>query len=139
MKVKNHISNTASLLVALWYVAAIVGLDIHTNHHDGEVFVVSLLGHTDCESLHPTDKCHCMEHHHGLCHEHDEDCENETVFVSLTGDGFDSTFDFTPIPVSIATFDTPAVEKAGFCVSYFYIDCEDPPRERLRSLNVLRV
>jgi len=138
MKFEGLISAAVSLLMAFWYVAVIVGLDVHIDHHDDRVFVVSLLGHTDCESLHPDDKCHCMEHHQGNCHEHDEDCENDIVIISLTGDGFNFVSDFTPATVQTLTFETPAVERSDFNRIYSFTDCEDPPREYLRKLCVLR-
>jgi len=139
MKRTAFISTLASLLLCFWYMAAIVGLDIHIDHHDGEVYIVSLLARTDCESLHPEDECHCLEHHHGHCHSDDEDCENDVSLLSLTGDGFDLVFDFIPVLTPLMTVVTPAVLDWGSVCSYSFHISEDPPREHLRSLCVLRV
>jgi len=139
MKHATVISALASLLLCFWYLTAIVGLNIHFDHHDGEIYVVSLLGHTDCESLHPEDECHCLEHHHGHCHSDDEDCENDISLLSLTGDGFDFVCDFTPVFNALMTIETPVVFTQGFDHTYSFQISEDPPREHLRSLCVLRV
>jgi len=139
MKRKTLISVVASLLLSFWYMTAIVGLDVHVDHHNGEIYVVSLIGHTDCESLHPEDHCHCLEHHHGHCHAHDEDCENDISLISLTGDGFDFVCDLSPILISLMTIETPIVSENSLDNHYFFSISDDPPREHLRSLCVLRV
>lgn len=139
MRHQAFISSLASILLGFWYLVAIVGLDVHTDHHDGEVFVVSLLGPTDCESLHPDDQCHCFEHHHGECHDDDEDCENEICWISLTGDGFESACDFTPALVSLEVIDTPVPDFVNSDNSYSSNGPDDPPRVRLANLCVLRV
>lgn len=133
------ISALASLLLCFWYLAAIVGIDVHVDHHDGDIYVVSLLGRTDCESLHPDDECHCMDHLHGHCHEHDEDCENDVSLLSLTGDGFDLVCDLAPVLSSLMTVETPVNLFKGFEDLYGIFVSNGPPRERLRNLCVLRV
>lgn len=139
MRHATFISALASILLAFWYLAAIVGLDVHVDHHDGEVFVVSLLSRTDCESLHPEDECHCLEHHRGLCHDDDEDCENEISLISITGDGFDFICDFTPLFVALEVIDTPSAPFSTSVCSYSLSVPDDPPRLRLQSYCVLRV
>jgi len=139
MKGKSAISSVVSLLLCIWYLTAIVGIDIHTNHHDGDVFVVSLLGRTDCESLHPDDVCHCVEHHCGNCHSDDEDCENEISLITLTGDGSDIVFDFAPDMTGFAEILTPVILEIGFCTKRMTLPFTNPPRQHLKSLCVLRV
>lgn len=143
MKCETIISALASLLLCSWYLTAIVGLDIHVDHHDGEIYVVSLLADFDCESLHPEDECHCIDHHHGhhhgLCHSEDNDCENDISVLSLTGDGFDFVCDLTPFLYVLMSIETPVQIEKGFANTFSSPICEDPPRELLRSLCVLRV
>lgn len=133
------ISAVASALLSIWYLTAIVGIDIHVDHHDGKVYVVSMLAHTDCESLHPGDECHCLEHHSGLCHGDDEDCENLVSFLSVTGDGFHFTCHFAPATFLQTAAWTPAPFLAApdhFCPHRSF---HAPPREHLNSLCVSRV
>jgi len=129
----------ASILLCFWYLAAIVGLNVHIDHHDGEVFVVSLLERTDCESLHPEDICHCVEHHEGHCHSDDEDCENEIGVISLTGDGSTHICDLTPASIPCMKDESPFTAGAVFTVRHSYSQSKDPPREQLIHLSVLRV
>jgi len=139
MKCNNPIVSFVSILLTFMYLGATVGFDIHTDHHDGEVFVVSLLGHTDCESIHPDDVCHCLEHHNGHCHNDDEDCENEISVISLTGDGFDLVVDCTPLEFLLCTtrFQNVDVSCPGFFDTLKFIDTS--PRQYLNNLCVLRV
>lgn len=140
MKGGNIISALASMLLVFWYLTGIVGLDVHVDNHDGDVFVVSLLGHTDCESLHPENKCHCMDHHHGLCHKEDEDCENYIGLISLTGDGFECICDLAPAVTPLMTSaHAPASEDVPLKSSYPVISSDSPPLERLECFCVLRV
>lgn len=139
MKCKAVISTLFSVLLSVWYMAAIIGLDVHIDHHDGEIFVVSLLGRTDCESLHPEDVCHCVEHHHGHCNSQDEDCENEIGVITVTGDGYDFVCDFVQAPVIVP--DVASVPASDFAAPLRVetVSFETPPRERLSNLCVLRV
>ncbi|MCQ2182203.1 MAG: hypothetical protein MJY89_02205 [Bacteroidales bacterium] len=139
MKRVTIISVLADLFLCFWYLASIVGIDIHVDHHDGETYVASLLGRTDCENLHPEDECHCVDHHHGCCDGQDEDCENVISVLSLTGDGFDFVCDLAPVTSPLMTIGTVPVMETGSEEIYSYHSFGGPPRERLRSLCVLRV
>lgn len=139
MNTKSVISVAACALLSVWYLAAIVGFDVHTDHHEDEVYVVSLLGRTDCESLHPEDVCHCLEHQCGHCHADDEDCENEISILSLTGDGFELVCDFQFCGLAIRTIDTVCDNSFVRCDHVESISCVPPPRESLSRFCVLRV
>jgi len=140
MKGKNVISAIASILLCISYLTSIVGIDIHINHHDGNVFIASLLCHLDCESLHPDDICHCSEHENGHCDADDEDCENEVCAISITGDGFNDSI-IIPIAETSApmSFIPVFVRRTGinFHDTPFFIP--HPPGEYLENLCVLRV
>jgi len=136
---RQFISFVASLLLSVWYLMAVVGFDVHYDHHDEEVFIVSLLCRTDCESIHPLDECHCIDHHLGQCHSDDEDCENEISILSLTGDGHNYVCDYVPSSVYLMTVDTPIVFIDPIGNSHNSFLHESPPRERLRRICILRV
>jgi len=127
-------------MIVFFYLAATVGIDVHVNHHDGEVFVVSLLESTDCNSLHPEDVCHCVEHLHHHCHEDDEDCEDEISVVSLTGDGYGFAVDFAPAMVLLCFSESPSgVSSICKVIRRCDIIAGISPGSYLDSLCVLRV
>lgn len=137
------------ILVCLMYLVGVVGIDIHVDHHEGRTYVVSLLSDTSCEKIHPEDVCSCCEHHHhneeeGFC-DCEDDCQNITDFLVITGDGAgDHQIDFAPLsspafegalPSScseIQIFASPACKYSG----QFR---KAPPRENLSRICVLRV
>ena len=142
MKQGNVIKAISCTLMCICWLMAIVGFDIHTDHHDNRTYVVSLLSNISCESIHPDDECEC-EHHcdcegEGYCCSH-EDCDDTADFLEITGT--DSQYN----PVAFA---------AAVCFSAFKIPAEPataaeaapvagpfraPPRVLLNSLCVLRV
>lgn len=139
MKLNSFITTFVSTILLFVYLTAIVGFDVHTDHHDGEVFVVSLLGHTDCESLHPEDLCHCLEHHHGHCDADDEDCEDEVSAVTLTGDGYDLECDLTPVVVALCSTRSP-IHCRTLCGTHRCAESPDTPPDRYPDcLCVLRL
>ena len=139
MKGKTLISTITGFLLCFWYLVAIVGIDVHIDHHGGGVFVVSLLCPTDCESIHPEDVCHCVEHHHGRCAADDEDCENEICIISITGDGSDFVCNLAPesFPAHLSRIE-PQIQ-ARCDVSRIPAALTGPPREHLMDMCVLRV
>jgi len=136
---RHFISSLLSFTLMALFLTATVGIDVHINHHDGEVFVVSLLGRTDCESLHPEDVCHCLEHHCGHCNANDEDCEDYISVISLAGDGFDLVMDFSPTAFFVCSIGSPVAGEnyTDIALNVRYRDTS--PRQYLNSLCVLRV
>lgn len=136
---KEILKSIAGVLVCLIYLAGIVGFDIHIDHHDGHVFVVSLLQHTDCESIHPDDVCHCCAHHHGDCHEDDEDCENIIEHLDITGAGDHQNIQTAPDNIIVDLGVGVAVNTVKTRVNRIFTKVSDPPREHLSRICVLRV
>lgn len=50
-----------AVLLAVWYLFSIVGLDIHRDNDTGNVYVVSGIASHECESIHPGSHCHDSE------------------------------------------------------------------------------
>lgn len=139
MNAKGLIRSICSVLLCCCYLAAIVGFDVHVDHHDGEVFVVSLLSGTDCESIHPEDVCHCFEHEHGCCHEDDEDCENIVDVLSLTGTHGDFSFVLSPDLGLVSVVGTPCSTLQTVSFPDTRTTVNAPPRQSLSLFCVLRV
>lgn len=104
MKASGLIRALCGIAICCCYLSAVVGYDIHVDHHDGTVFVVSLLERTDCAHLHPEDECHCIEHSQGECEADDEDCENLTATISITGTHCDYSFLSGIMPAMLPAF-----------------------------------
>ena len=84
-----------SALLAVWYMVAVVGIDIHHDGHENHTYVVPLLVGTSCSVIHPGVDCSCHHHHHhhDICCENeaegpqwDDCCTNEVEVVSLSGE-----------------------------------------------------
>lgn len=89
MKFKAIAYSFACAILCVSYIAAIVGIDVHFDSHNGRTYVVSLLSGTGCEDIHEDDHClcgHCEDCNHaeGICHA-DKDCSDAAVCISLTG------------------------------------------------------
>ena len=90
---RRPILSLVSALVSALYLFAIVGFDIHIDHHCNEVYVVSLLASLDCESIHPEDECHCCDHHHGA---DEDDCDNLVEALEFAGDPAQTVLSLSP-------------------------------------------
>lgn len=113
---KEILASAAGLVLCLAYLWGVVGVDIHVDHHEGRIYVVSLLSDTSCEKIHPEDVCHCCEHHHhheadGICPEED-DCQDIADFLVITGDGYDSHLS-SVAPAIGAAFNLPTPSYAA--------------------------
>lgn len=139
MEGKGLIKSIFSAFLCCCYLTAIVGFDTHVDHHDGEVFVVSLLEPSDCESLHPDKACHCFEHEHGNCHDDDEDCENISNFLSLTGMHSGLHFSLQPAFIPVPFLMTPVHDVMAESSSFDRPSVKSPPGEVLSQFCVLRV
>jgi len=136
---RKAINISASLLLCLWYIMAIAGLDIHSDRHDSRTYVVSLLEGISCEVIHPEDECVC-------CHSHETeegistfDCTNDIHLLSLAGfehHGFSSIQLF-----QIEGTEYSSVIPEPLCCAHFIERSvfHSPPRSELNKLCVLRV
>lgn len=134
MKTYGLMRGICSGLLCLWYLASVVGFDVHVDHHDDKAYLVSLLGSLSCEDIHPEDDCSCC--HHDGC---DGDCEDITELLTVTGTGGDNHFEVpAPVMLSTMTVSTPLVQMAEQ-YSPLPDSCKGPPRPDLLKLCVLRV
>ena len=85
MMSRRSILSLFSALMCVLYMFAVVGFDIHIDHHCDHIYVVSLLNSIDCESIHPDDDCLCCEHHHGESGCDGEDCDNIIEALDCAG------------------------------------------------------
>ncbi|MBR1575202.1 MAG: hypothetical protein IJ654_01995 [Bacteroidales bacterium] len=78
MKAQSFISRLFSavpaLLLAVWYLLAVSGLDVHCDNEHGRTYVVFGAAGIDCEHIHP--EVHCHDHAAGAGDRclADEDC-----------------------------------------------------------------
>jgi len=89
MSGKSIISQILSILLCVCYVVSITGIDIHVDGHNGETYVVSVLGGVSCEDIHEDDHCCCGDHHdcnhsEGICDESD-DCSDSISVINVSG------------------------------------------------------
>ena len=96
-----------ALLLAVWYLLSVAGIDIHRDHEHGRTYVVWSVAGCDCESIHPEHHCHDCAHAGGLCTE-DEDCcsDDFEAVLSLSGADDGSRPDLSapefPVPTALA-------------------------------------
>ena len=133
---------SASLLLCLWYIMATAGIDVHSDRHDSKTYVVSLLGGTSCESIHPEDECECCHTHQNGDGEdgiNDFDCSNEIHILSFTGEEYHLSLVFpiaqTPACASAEEFVLPLSCTRIVNATAF----NPPPRSVLNRLCVFRV
>ena len=107
MRTKGFISAWASALpaalLAVWYLLAVTGLDVHADSEHGRTYVVSSVSGGDCEHIHPEYHCHDGEASEGECLAGEECCSDVfSAVLSLTDreDSADSDFvvPFVEIP-----------------------------------------
>ena len=132
MKNSNLIWRLSCGFLCLWYLASVVGFDIHVDHHDDRSYLVSLLGSLSCEDIHPEDECGCCGHH---C----EDCEDIVELLSVTGTNACGQLTVTaPALVPVMVIETPYMLKGGLEHTLLSV-CKGPPRSLLSDNCVLRV
>lgn len=104
-------------LLAVWYVASVVGFDVHYCGDNGRVYVESLLASHDCEDIHPDAPCahhhDCCDHHSDACSsscEDDEDCCTDVIEVlQISGEDHSSHIVFDCPQTGIVIM-TPAAD-----------------------------
>ena len=77
------------LLLAVWYLLAMTGIDIHRDAEHGRTYVVPGLIGGDCELIHPGHHCHDETHEEG-CLDGEDCCSND--FLTLIAQGEDASW-----------------------------------------------
>lgn len=127
----SSLKSIAAFFVALWYLFATVGFDIHRSSDSGDAYIVPLLQDISCGSIHPEAPC-CHEHHedcdgHDGCDD-DEDCCSDTLErLSSVCDVSSSTQ--APAPLALQACTVPLTgDRTAFCADTRACFTELPPR-----------
>ena len=91
-----------ALLLAVWYLLSVTGLDVHSDHEHGRTYVVCGLTGCDCEHIHPHTHCHDTDPERE-CLEGEECCSDDFEAVLSLSDGSDRMCADFPAPVSQLT------------------------------------
>lgn len=84
-----------AVLMTLFYMVAVGGFDVHSDHESGQVYFRLLSAGISCDAVHPDAPCH---HNHAEGCEEEEDCCSDNILVlSIAGDG-GSSDEFLPQP-----------------------------------------
>ena len=107
----NIFTKTASVLVAIWYLIAVVGFDIHNCSDNGRVYIEPLIAGISCDDIHPDTPCGCGHCHEAGCHCHeDEDCCSDTIeYLQLSGDN--TQISYVPDVAVISLFTNVPISK----------------------------
>ena len=88
MSPKNHriclFQALPALLLAVWYLFAVTGIDVHRDAEHGQTYVVSGLSGGDCERIHPDHHCHDADAE-GECLSDEECCSDDFEAVLAVG------------------------------------------------------
>ena len=98
-----------ALLLAVWYLLSVAGLDVHRDHEHGRTYVVCGITGCDCEHIHPHTHCHDTTHE-GTCMEDEECCSDDFEAVLSLSDGDErlqagQTLQATPLPALLCPLD----------------------------------
>ena len=132
-----------AVLLSVWYLFAVSGIDIHRDAEHGQVFVVPGIVGCDCDLIHPGQ--HCSDSAEDAeCLDGEDCCSDYFTAVLALGEDPDTGEGFLPLPVSIP-FSAPHIDPASVEIA----SClpggrgnAPPPREHSASfskLSVLRI
>ena len=129
-----------AVLLAVWYLCSIVGLDIHRDNEHGNVYVVSGIASHECESIHPGSNCHDSESEEA-CLEDESCCSDD--FRAITAPSEISETQHV-IPATMLFCTVPVLQAAvpACKVAHPVFSANPPPPEPsayLSKLCVLRV
>lgn len=89
-----------ALLLSVWYLFAVSGIDIHRDADHGRVFVVPGFFGYDCETIHPD--LHCLDTAmEAECMDDEDCCSDDFAAVLAQGEDPDSGAEILPPPASI--------------------------------------
>lgn len=117
MKRKGYISEVLSavsaVLVSVWYLVSVAGLDVHRDNEHGRTYVVAGWAGGDCEAIHPEHHCHdhgCAE---GKCLSDEDCCSDDFEAVLAVGGATDAPsvpdLPAVSLPILLSGTDAPAV------------------------------
>ena len=144
---KKHISGLLNVLPAVllsvWYLFAVSGIDIHRDAEHGQVFVVPGFVGYDCDLIHPEQHCFdtAMD---AECLDGEDCCSDDFTAVLAQGEDPYSGADILPAPVSVpfaALYALSASVETAAGVSGGRGNAPPPPEPsaRFSKLSVLRI
>lgn len=146
----NHKKHTSGLfrflppvLLSVWYLLCVCGIDIHSDVEHGQVFVVPGIIGCDCDLIHPGQ--HCFDTaDDGDCLDGEECCSDFFSAVLAQGEDQDSGDNLPSAPVSelVATLHPQSVPAGtAACISGLRGNAPPPPLIRFpfSKLSVLRI
>lgn len=103
MNPKKHRSETTcllpALLLAVWYLLSVAGLDVHRDLEHGQTYVVCGITGCDCEHIHPHTHCHDTAPG-GECLSGEECCSDDFEAVLSLSAGNERLRADLPLPAS---------------------------------------
>ena len=129
-----------AVLLAVWYLCSIVGLDIHRDNEHDIVYVVSGIASHECESIHPGSHCHDSKSEEA-CLEDESCCSDDFRAVTTPGESSEvqhvvpATAHFFLLPV----FQVTVPSFAGASLAFSANPPPPEPSAYLSKLCVLRV
>ncbi|MBO6045307.1 MAG: hypothetical protein J6P69_05595 [Bacteroidales bacterium] len=115
-----------AILLSVWYLCAVCGIDIHRDAEHGQVFVVPGFVGFDCDLIHPGQ--HCFDTATDTdCLDGEDCCSDDFTAVLALGEDPDSGADILPAPVSIpfSAFHPHHISAGMAAVSGVW--CNGPP------------
>ncbi len=129
------------LLLAVWYLLAVTGIDIHRDIEHGHSYIVPSLIGGNCELIHPDHHCHDEAHEEG-CLDGEDCCSND--YLTLIAQGEDASW-VPALTVFSKVIAAPVIPLAIRSVS-FYLKKESGvpppspfPETVFQLLRVLRI
>lgn len=146
MNGKGLISGAASVfsagLLAVWYLLAVSGVDVHRDMEHGRTYVVCCLSGYDCERIHPECQCHDHDGPEGECMDGEDCCSDDFWTVLSLTDGTAPAQPDLPAPVvslqAVLPFEADRTSSASIRVSRTHSPPPDPATSFIKLL-VLRV
>ncbi len=132
-----------AILLSVWYLLAIGGIDIHWDAEHGQVFVVPGIVGCDCDLIHPDQ--HCSDTPSDAeCLDGEDCCSDWFSVVPALGEDPESGNGFLPAPVSIpftALHPYSASGETAACISAVWGNAPPPPEPYVSfsKLSVLRI
>ena len=88
----------AAVTVCLFYLASIIGVDVHDDHESGRTYVRLVIQGISCSDIHSDSPCHHA--HAGECDEDEDCCTDEITVLSVSGEDTDGFPIVIPAAVS---------------------------------------
>ena len=130
-----------AFLLAVWYLFAVTGIDVHRDAEHGRTYVVSGLNGCDCERIHPDHHCHDSATE-GQCMEGEDCCSDDFEAVLALGEAAETGVDLSA-PISASPVPAVHVQAVPVPGAFSVIRCEGPPPPELPAafieLCVLRI